>query len=114
VAHAIGAETAAWPPKAGSWDLLVNATPVGSRGVPGVAFEGPFDGRLVYDLVYDPDPTDIMREAAEAGCPAIGGVEMLVAQAERQFEIWTGQRPPAGLFADAASSAIRNRSVQSV
>jgi shikimate 5-dehydrogenase len=34
---------------------------------------------------------------------------MLVAQAERQFEIWTGQRPPSGLFTQAAASAIRNR-----
>jgi shikimate 5-dehydrogenase len=34
---------------------------------------------------------------------------MLVAQAERQFEIWTGQRPPAGLFAEAAASAQRRR-----
>jgi shikimate 5-dehydrogenase len=32
----------------------------------------------------------------------IGGLEMLVAQAERQFELWTGQRPPAGLFHAAA------------
>jgi 3-dehydroquinate dehydratase/shikimate dehydrogenase len=112
VAHAIGANVAAWPPAAGSWDLLVNATPVGSAAGPGeVPFAGPFDGTLVYDLVYDPDPTGLMRAAETAGCPAIGGLEMLVAQAERQFEIWTGQRPPAGLFADAASSAIRTRSV---
>ena len=35
----------------------------------------------------------------------IGGLEMLVAQAERQFELWTGQRPPAGLFRAAAAAA---------
>lgn len=115
VARAIGAEVAAWPPRAGSWDLLVNATPVGSAAQPGEApFGGPFDGTLVYDLVYDPDPTHLMRAAEVSGCPAIGGLEMLVAQAERQFEIWTGQRPPAGLFAEAASSAITSRSVESV
>jgi shikimate 5-dehydrogenase len=34
---------------------------------------------------------------------------MLVSQAERQFEIWTGQRPPTGLFAEAAAEAIRHR-----
>ena len=38
------------------------------------------------------------RDARAAGCLTIGGLEMLVAQAERQFELWTGQRPPAGLF----------------
>jgi 3-dehydroquinate dehydratase/shikimate dehydrogenase len=110
VAHAIGANVAAWPPAAGSWDLLVNATPVGSAAGPGeVPFAGPFDGTLVYDLVYDPDPTGLTRAAEAAGCPAIGGLEMLVAQAERQFEIWTGQRPPAGLFPEAAMQAVRNR-----
>jgi shikimate 5-dehydrogenase len=110
VAHAIGADVAAWPPVPGSWDLLVNATPVGGAAEPGdLPFAGPFDGILVYDLVYDPGPTGLMRAAETAGCPAIGGLEMLVAQAERQFEIWTGQRPPAGLFAEAAMQAVRNR-----
>jgi len=87
----------------------VNATPVGSRGVPGSPFEGPFDGALVYDLVYDPDPTELMVSARAAGCTVIGGLAMLVAQAERQFEIWTGQRPPGGLFEDAAAAAIKAR-----
>jgi 3-dehydroquinate dehydratase / shikimate dehydrogenase len=105
VARAIGGQTTTWPPPAGWWDLLVNATPVGSRAMPGTPFDGPFDGRLVYDLVYEPDPTELMQRAADAGVEAIGGLAMLVAQAERQFEIWTGQRPPAGLFADAAASA---------
>jgi 3-dehydroquinate dehydratase/shikimate dehydrogenase len=114
VAHAVGAKVASWPPKGGSWDLLVNATPVGSRSVPGTPFDGPFDGKLVYDLVYDPDPTPLVSAAEAAGCPAIGGLAMLVAQAERQFEIWTGQRPPAGLFAQAARRAIQKRSVSSV
>jgi shikimate dehydrogenase len=109
VAHAIGAEVAAWPPSSGSWDLLVNATPVGSAAAPGLPFAGPLDGRLVYDLVYDPDPTDLMRAAEQSGCPAIGGLEMLVAQAERQFEIWTGQRPPAGLFMETAACTRKNR-----
>ena len=68
------------------------------RASPGTPFEGPFDGRLVYDLVYDPDPTraDARRGGGRVRT-VIGGLEMLVAQAERQFEIWTGQRPPAGL-----------------
>ena len=109
VASAMGATVTDYPPRPASWDLLVNATPVGSRSLPGTPFEGPFDGRLVYDLVYDPDPTTLMRAAAQAGCDAIGGLEMLVAQAERQFEIWTGQRPPAGLFVEAAMQAVRNR-----
>jgi len=109
VAGAIGAQTTSWPPPPQWWDLLVNATPVGSRAVPGTPFDGPFDGSLVYDLVYDPDPTELMARATRAGVTAIGGLAMLVAQAERQFEIWTGQRPPAGLFAEAAASAQGRR-----
>jgi shikimate dehydrogenase len=110
VAGAIDAVAVPWPPAPGSWDLLVNATPVGSRAVPGTPFDGAFDGTLVYDLVYDPDPTELMTIAAARGCGVIGGLAMLVAQAERQFEIWTGQRPPAGLFVAAAAAAIRARS----
>ena len=109
VADAIGCAIAEWPPRAGSWDLLVNATPVGSRAQAGTPYSGPFDGRLVYDLVYDPAPTELMRAAAAQGCGVLGGMEMLVAQAERQFEIWTGQRPPSGLFAQAAETAQANR-----
>jgi len=41
----------------------------------------------------------------------LGGLDMLVAQAERQFEIWTGGRPPRGLFAQAAGDAIRSRAI---
>jgi len=112
VARDIGGRATTWPPPARWWDLLVNATPVGSRALPGTPFEGALDGRLVYDLVYDPDPTELMARAAAEGVETIGGLAMLVAQAERQFEIWTGQRPPAGLFAEAAASAIRNRTEQ--
>ena len=103
VAHAIGAEVAPWPPRRGSWDLLVNATPVGSRAVPGTPFDGPVRRQAGVRPGLRPgsDGARCARREA-AGCPTIGGLEMLVAQAERQFEIWTGQRPPAGLFAEAA------------
>jgi 3-dehydroquinate dehydratase/shikimate dehydrogenase len=115
VADAIGARAGEWPPRRGSWDLLVNATPVGSRALPDeIPFGGPFDGTLVYDLVYDPDPTALMQAARAQGCSTLGGLDMLVAQAERQFEIWTGQRPPAGLFSDAAAKAMEFRSSSSV
>ena len=94
----------AFPPEPGTWDLLVNATPVGTwpavdeTPVPAEALAG---GRLVYDLVYNPPVTRLLREAAAAGCRTIGGLEMLVAQAERQFEWWTGRRAAAGVMAAA-------------
>ncbi len=92
-------------PVRGSWDLLVNATPVGTA--PGVD-DSPlpddfaFDGHLVYDLVYNPPRTRLLRDAAAAGCRILGGLEMLVAQAQAQFEWWTGQRPDADVMRAAA------------
>jgi 3-dehydroquinate dehydratase/shikimate dehydrogenase len=95
-----------WPPKPGSWDVLVNATTSGGGGplddpMNGVAL----DGEIVFDLVYAPPRTPLLERAAREGCLTIGGIEMLVAQAERQFELWTGVRPPAGLFRAAAAAA---------
>jgi 3-dehydroquinate dehydratase / shikimate dehydrogenase len=86
-----------------SWDLLVNTTPVGMfPDVDETPFEGKFDGRVVYDLVYNPMETRLLKEAAAAGCDVIGGLDMLVAQAEDQSEWWIGRRPPAGLMRQAA------------
>jgi 3-dehydroquinate dehydratase / shikimate dehydrogenase len=113
-ATAIGITPTGWPPASGSWDLLVNATNVGSRAVPGLPVDIVLDGRIVYDLVYDPPLTPLLEAAKAKGCTVIGGLEMLVAQAERQFEIWTGQRPPNGLFEDAAQQALAGRSLGSV
>jgi 3-dehydroquinate dehydratase/shikimate dehydrogenase len=97
-----------FPPRPGSWDLLVNATSAGhgSHGVSPMAGQ-PLGGSVVYDLVYEPLETKLLEDARAAGCQSINGIEMLAAQAERQFELWTGQRPPAGLFATEAATARR-------
>jgi 3-dehydroquinate dehydratase/shikimate dehydrogenase len=90
------------PPR--SWDLLVNCTPVGMQ--PLVDHSplppGALDGRLVYDLIYNPSPTRLLSEARAAGCEIIGGLEMLVAQAQDQFQWWTGIRPDAEVMKAAA------------
>lgn len=104
VAMTVSASAATMPPKPNSWDLLVNCTPVGMYPKTG---ETPLDaalltGRHVYDLVYNPTITRLMREAATAGCTTIGGLEMLVAQAQEQFEWWTGRKPPGGVMREAA------------
>jgi shikimate dehydrogenase len=92
----------------GSWDLLVNATPVGTfpRADESPLPHGPFDGRVVYDLVYNPERTRLLGDAAAAGCETIGGLDMLVAQAEDQCEWWTGRRPAAGLMRQAALTSL--------
>jgi shikimate 5-dehydrogenase len=107
VAESTGARVGTMPPRPGSWDVLINATPCGSAASPGNPMDGVrLDGEIVFDLIYAPAETALIRDAKAAGCMTIGGIEMLVAQAERQFELWTGQRPPAGLFRAAADSAM--------
>jgi 3-dehydroquinate dehydratase/shikimate dehydrogenase len=95
-------------PTPGTWDLLVNTTPAGTA--PNVD-ESPIDGRvlsggIVYDLVYNPARTRLIREAEAAGCRTIGGLDMLVAQAALQFEWWTGREAPAGLMHEAAAARL--------
>jgi 3-dehydroquinate dehydratase / shikimate dehydrogenase len=108
VATLAGGTAAAFPVAAKSWDLLVNTTPVGMfPNVDETPFEGAFDGRVVYDLVYNPMETRLLKEAAAAGCATLGGIDMLVAQAEDQSEWWIGKRPPAGLMKQAALGAVR-------
>lgn len=109
VAAACGAAWAPMPPAPGSWDLLVNATSAGLHPhVDQTPWPGAvFDGRLVYDLIYNPRETRLLREARAAGCATLDGLAMLVAQAERQFEIWTGHRPPAGVMHAAAEARLR-------
>jgi 3-dehydroquinate dehydratase/shikimate dehydrogenase len=108
VARLAGGEGALLPVARKSWDLLVNATPLGTfPNVEETPFEdGEFDGRVVYDLVYNPVRTRLLREAAAAGCKTIGGLDMLVAQAEDQSEWWLGRRPPIDLMRQAAQASL--------
>ena len=106
VAALANGATGELPPPAGSWDVLVNTTTWdGDAASHSPVAADALDGRLVYDLLYVPPVTKLMADATAAGCTTIGGLEMLVAQAEEQFEIWTGQKPPAGLFQQAAAQS---------
>jgi 3-dehydroquinate dehydratase/shikimate dehydrogenase len=103
-----GGDVISFPPPRGSWDVLVNATPIGTwprTDETPMRHDLLVGGRLVYDLVYNPPVTSLLREAAAAGCRTISGLEMLIAQAERQFEWWTGQRPAPGLFRNVAHAS---------
>jgi 3-dehydroquinate dehydratase/shikimate dehydrogenase len=109
VAALSGAAVGSWPPAPGSWDILVNATPVGTTpalDASPLPADYPFDGRLVYDLVYNPPATRLLADAAAAGCRTIGGLDMLVAQAQAQFEWWTDQRPADRVLRDAAVARL--------
>jgi 3-dehydroquinate dehydratase/shikimate dehydrogenase len=103
-AGALGVFGAARPVPPGSWDVLVNATPVGSYPAgDDTAFpEASFGGGLVYDLVYNPVTTRLLRAARAAGCRTIGGLDMLVHQAALQQERWTGRMPSLDVMREAA------------
>jgi 3-dehydroquinate dehydratase/shikimate dehydrogenase len=104
VAMLTGAAAGPWPPARDSWDLLVNCTPVGMHPCGDASPMAPeqLTGRYVYDLVYNPPMTRLLRDAASMGCQTIGGLDMLVAQAQEQFQWWTGTRAPAGIMREAA------------
>jgi 3-dehydroquinate dehydratase/shikimate dehydrogenase len=88
------------------FDLVVNATPLGTRGESEnetAATSAQLRGaRVAYDLVYNPRETRFLREASAAGCKTVGGLAMLVAQAAVQFKLWTGTNAPLEVMRDAA------------
>ncbi|MCA1577028.1 MAG: shikimate dehydrogenase [Acidobacteria bacterium] len=84
------------------YDVVINATPQS----PGVAEQLNGAG-LVYDLIYNPIETQFLKEARHAGCQTLGGLPMLVAQASRQFQLWTGKEPSTNAMYGAAAAALR-------
>src|ERR1700719_4603270 len=78
-----------------TFDVIINATPVGmgnTRESP--LNENEINARYVFDMIYDPAETRLMKLAKERGAEVIPGIEMFVHQAARQFEIWTGKPAP--------------------
>jgi len=115
IAESFGYQFGEMPPPSGSWDLIVNATSAGMH--PDVAvtpWPNPvFDGRLVYDLIYNPAETRLLREARHAGCETLGGLDMLVAQAAAQFTYWTGRAADPALMRTAAEERLAAFAVES-
>lgn len=76
--------------------ILINTTPVGTfprfDEMPPVPPDFFWPGMLVYDLVYNPSETLLLREAKSWGCTVKNGLEMLELQAEAAWEIWQGDR----------------------
>jgi shikimate 5-dehydrogenase len=94
----------------GDYDVVVNATPLGTAGnfvdqTP-ASVQQLRGARLAYDLVYNPTETRFLREAREAGCKTLGGLAMLAAQAAEQLKLWTGAPPTPGVMEAAAERGL--------
>ena len=82
--------------------LIINATPIGTTGVDSgynnciipCGTGAIHSNQIIFDMVYNPLETGLLRMAREAGAVTIPGIDMLVSQASRSFEIWTGRTMP--------------------
>jgi 3-dehydroquinate dehydratase / shikimate dehydrogenase len=105
LAEEVGCRAVSWAMRASTIaDILVNCTPVGMHPdvddtpLPPAAF-----GRsemIVFDTVYHPENTMMLKLAAERGCKIVTGVEMFVRQAAAQFKLYTGREAPLELMRD--------------
>ena len=91
--------------------LIVNCTSLGMRGS-SYEEESPLASdlipkdALVYDLVYNPSETPLLRMAQKAGASTIGGLSMLVYQGAASFKLWTGREAPLDIMFSAAKQAL--------
>ena len=96
---------------AGNVDLIVNCTSMGMSNGPS-EYCTPLNAQqipqnvLVYDMVYNPLETPLIKEARKAGASVMGGLPMLVYQGAKAFEIWTGCLAPIGMMFEAAEKAL--------
>ena len=89
--------------------LIVNTTPLGmSPHVEGSPWpeDVPFpEGSFVYDLVYNPRETRLMRQAVEAGCRTSNGLGMLLRQGALSLALWSGMEPDLDVMEKALEAA---------
>ena len=89
------------------FDAVVHATPLGMYPhSDGCFFQGAIPAELVFDMVYNPVETTLIRHAVQQGLTVIHGFEMFLEQAARQFEIWTGATAPRAVMEKAAKEAL--------
>lgn len=93
-----------------SVDLLLNATSLGLKPKDELPFNGKRfslkQARAVYDMIYRPTETRLLRAARKAGCKAANGLGMLLHQGAKAFEIWTGKPAPLDLMRRALEENI--------
>lgn len=92
-------------------DLIVHCTPIGMKHSPQegqspLTLEVIPKGVLVYDMVYNPWLTPLLRLAQKAGANILGGLPMLVYQGAASFKLWTGKKAPVDLMFDKAKEIL--------
>jgi shikimate dehydrogenase len=89
-------------------DIIVNATSVGMGGSGLVPMDPALlqPGQVVFEAVYQPLVTPLLAAAAERGCRTFDGLGMLVCQAARQFQLWTGHEAPIDVMRAAVTASI--------
>ncbi len=90
-----------------NFQVLVHATPMGMFPHPEEAFfEERIPAEIVFDMVYNPRETKLLKAAREQGKTIIAGLEMFLEQAVKQFELWTGEAAPRAVMEKAAIEAL--------
>src|ERR1700761_601803 len=115
LARAVGGEAVPrFALRSEKFDAIINTTPVGmhphSKISPLAADE--LNCRIVMDLIYRPERTQLLQMAAKKGIHTVSGVEMFLAQGIAQWELWTKQRAPEAIMRQAILKALRNESVK--
>ena len=93
--------------------LIINSTPLGMTPDINNSIwpdDLPFPHQaVVYDLVYNPPETQLMRQAQAGGCQAIHGLGMLIHQGAEAFRLWTGQKPELRVMREAVWRYIQGK-----
>jgi shikimate dehydrogenase len=95
----------------GACEIIVNTTPVGMAAKPGVPvpIEWINEHQYVYDTIYTPAETELLRAAQRKGCPTRNGLGMLARQGALAFEIWTGVKPDVSRMETTLRKALSNQ-----
>jgi 3-dehydroquinate dehydratase/shikimate dehydrogenase len=110
LAHAVGGEVIARHAlRTEFFDAILNATPVGMHPNGGISplARGELNCRIVMDLIYRPQKTQLLKLAAQKGIGTVSGVEMFLAQGVAQWETWTERRAPQASMRQAVLKALR-------
>ena len=95
------------------FDVIINATPVGmGNGKQSPLEEKELNTKYLFDLVYTPAETRLVKMARAKNIQVIPGLEMFVQQGARQFEIWTGKPAPIAEMAYVVTKALERRAAQ--